>query len=324
MTLPRVSILIPAYNRADYLPAAIASAQQQTFPDTEIVVVDDGSTDNTGQLVRAMTDPRLKYIYQNNRGVSAALNTAWRAARGEFVAMLGSDDVFLPRQIETLLPHLERDAALGFVYARAQAMDAQGKPLPQVLGASPKFAERALASILYGDCVCGIACLIRRDILERAAGFDEALVANEDWDLWIRMAEISGFAFHDEILARYRMHPTSLTGARSEKYQRVVMERIRLIESYYARTAVPSEALSVKSLARRNVYMDAGIRLLAVGQPRTALPHFMRALRAHGNPFAAAARIVGVTLFDLYLSKTRWGVALVDKLVAQRRKAAAG
>ncbi len=323
MMLPRVSILIPAYNRANYLPETLASALAQTFTDFEIIVVDDGSTDNTAQVVRAIADPRVQYIYQANRGVSAALNTAWRAARGEFIAMLGSDDVFLPHQVATLLPDLERDPARGFTYARAQGMDAQGKPLPQILGASPKFAGRPLVSLLYGDCVCSVACLMRRSALARVGGFDETLVANEDWDLWIRLAEQFDFTFRDEILARYRMHPTSLTGGRSQRYRRVILDRVRLIENYYARPSVPPDALAIKSLALRNVYMDVGIRFLAIGARREAMPYLWRAIRAHGNPLAATFRVTGVALFDLYLSKTRWGVALVEKLVAHQRRSAA-
>jgi glycosyltransferase involved in cell wall biosynthesis len=321
MSSPCVSILIPTFNRANYLPETIASALQQTNRDIQVIVVDDGSTDNTAQVVQAIADARVRYIRQNHRGVSAALNTAWRAAQSEYVAMLGSDDVFLPTQIETLLRIIERDASLGFVYARAQAMDPVGKSLPQILGSAPKFPGHALASLLYGDCVCGIACLIRRDTLARVGGFDESLIANEDWDLWIRMAELAEFAFHDEILARYRMHPASLTGARSAQYRRVVLDRVRLIENYYARANVPADALAVKSLAFRNVYMDVGIRFLAIGQARAAMPYLARATRAHGNPLAAAARVASVTLFDLYLSKTRWGVALVEKFVAHRRRA---
>jgi len=316
MGAPRVSILVPAYNRANYLPETLASALAQTFADIEIIVVDDGSTDATAQVARAIADPRIRYIYQNNRGVSAALNTAWRAARGEYLAMLGSDDVFLPTQIETLLRLLENDSTLGLAYARAQAMDAQGNPLPQILGVAPKFAGRELASLLYGDCVCSVACLMRRAVMAQVNGFDETLIANEDWDIWIRMAETTHFAFCDEILARYRMHPTSLTGARSTHYQRVILDRVRLIENYYARPHVPPDALTVKTLALRNVYMDVGIRFLAIGQTRQAMPYLWRAVRAHGNPFQAALRVGGVAL----LSKTRWGVALVDQLVARRRR----
>lgn len=319
MSTPCVSVLIPAYNRADYLLEAVDSALNQTFRDLEVVIVDDGSTDNTGQIAQGIQDPRVRYIRQENRGVSAALNTAWRAAKGKFLAMLGSDDVWLPNQLEQLVPVLEADANLGLVYARAQGMDAKGKPLPQILGAPEKFPGRPLESILYGDFVCGIAAVFRRDSLERLGGFNETMTGNEDWDLWIRLAEVSRFAYVNSILARYRMHPQSLTGGRSLAYTRIINDRIRLIESYYSRAVIPDQALAVKSLARRNVYMDASIRFLSVGQRRLALNFFLQTIRVAPNPITALFRVVSVTIFDLYLSKTSWGVRLAEALVARRR-----
>lgn len=320
MTSPRVSALVPAYNRAKYIREAIESALAQTFDDLEVVVVDDGSTDNTAEVVRGIDDPRVRYLHQPNGGVSAALNTACRAAHGEFVAMLGSDDAWLAHQVETLLDVITQQPDASLAYGRAQAMDAAGRPLPQMLGVSLKYPGRELASLLYGDCVCGLACLIRKDALERAGGFDERLIANEDWDLWIRMAEFSHFAFRDEILARYRMHPQSLTGAGSAQYRRVVLGRVKLIEDYYGRADVPAEAKAVKALALRNVYMEVGVRFIAVGRWQEGLPYLAKAVKVSGNPVAATARVTGVSVFDLYLSKTKWGVQLVDALVEWRRK----
>jgi glycosyltransferase involved in cell wall biosynthesis len=320
MTAPRVSILLPTYNRANYLVETISSVFTQAVDDFELIVVDDGSTDETRELVGSISDPRVRYLYQQNHGVSAALNTAWRAAQGEYVAMIGSDDVWSPNQLETLLPLIESSPSLGLVYARAQAMSINGHPQPQILGSDMKFPNDPLASLLYGDCICGLACLIRRRCVEQVGGFDESLVANEDWDMWIRMAEITQFAFHNEILARYRMHPTSLTGKRSRHYRRVILDRVRLIQDYYARPNLAPSARAVQSLALRNVYMNVGIRFLAVGAVREAVPYLWRAVRAHGNPIHATARVTGVTLFDLYLSKTRWGVRLVDRLVERRQR----
>jgi len=321
MALPRVSILIPTYNRADYLLAALDSALHQTFSELEIIVVDDGSMDDTAEVIRKYTDPRLQFIQQKNCGVSAALNTAWRAARSEFIAMLGSDDEMLPAQIETLLNYIEREPTLGMVYGRAQAMDAQGNSLPQIYGSPPKFPNDSLQSILYANCVCSIAALIRRALVEQVGGFDENLVANEDWDLWIRLAKHCQFGFCDEILARYRLHPQSLTGSRSAQYQNVLAGRIRLIERYFESPQVPPNALAIKRLALRNVYMDATIRYLTIGNRRAAFSTFLRALGSGSNPFSTALRVAGVALFDLYLSKTTWGVRFADTLVKQRRAA---
>ncbi len=316
---PRVSVLIPTYNRAQYIAGAIRSVLSQTFSDLEVIVVDDGSTDATADIVRGIADPRVRYLYQPHRGVSAALNTAWRAARAPYLAEVGSDDVMLPDQLQVLAPLLDGDPAAALAYARAQAMDVNGNPLPQILGAPEKFPGESLKSILYGDCICGIACVYRRACIERAGGFDETMIGNEDWDLWIRMAALGRFIYRDQILARYRIHANSLTGSRSDTYVRIVLDRARLIENYYAQPDVPPAARQVEALARRNVYMDVMIRLLAIGRRRAALPYFWRAVRSTSNPFAATARVIAVALFDLYLSKTRWGVRLVDAVVTRRR-----
>ncbi len=320
MSEPRVSVLVTTFNRAAYLLEAVNSALNQTFRELEVIIVDDGSTDNSADLVRGLRDSRVRYLYQTHRGVSAALNTAWRVARGEFIGRLDSDDAWLPNLLEELVPALEAEPTLGLIYARAQGMDEQGRPLSQILGAPEKFPNQWLKSLLYGDCVCGVACVFRRTCIEQVGGFDESLIGNEDWDLWIRMAPVCRFAFCDEILARYRLHPFSLTGGRAATYRRVVLGRVELIEKYYARADVPPEALEVKSLARRNVYMDVTIRFLAVGQVRAACNYFMHTLRAAPNLFSTALRVLAVALFDLYLSKTKWGVSLTNALVARQRQ----
>ncbi len=317
--LPHVSILIPTFNRAAYLSETLASALGQTLRAIEVVVVDDGSTDGTGELVRAIQDERLRYLYQQNRGISAALNTAWRAARGEYVAMLGSDDVMLPHQIETLYGIAARDPGLGVVYARGQGMDERGNPLPTLFG-GPMHFDDALSSLLYANCICVQAALARRDLVAQVGGFNEQLVANEDWDLWIRLAEIARFYFHDEILARYRLHGASMTGGASAHYDRVIQGRVHLIESYLARGDVPLRALTVRALALRNVYMDATIRYLSSGRRRAALPYFGKALGTETNPLATALRVTGVALFDMYLSKTRWGVRAMEALTRWRHR----
>lgn len=320
MTRSLVSVLLPTYNRAQYLAQAVASALIQSYQDLEVIIVDDGSEDDTANVVGTFSDARVRYIYQTNQGVSAALNTAWHAARGDYCAMLGSDDVWLPELLQELVPVLEADPSLAFVYARARGMDARGNPLSQILGVSPKFPDHGLKSLLYGDTVCGLACVFRRACVERVGGFNESLVANEDWDLWIRIAEYYPFAFRDKILANYRIHPNSLTGGKSAYFGRLVHDRVALIEDYYARPNLPADALQVKSLALRNVYLDAGVRYLAVGKPRTAVSYFSRAIRAHGDPLSSAVRVTGVAIFYLFLAKTNWGVHLVDNLVARRRK----
>src|SRR5581483_5499342 len=162
----KVSVVIQTYNRADYLLIAITSVLSQTTCDVEVIVIDDGSTDATQDVVRAIQDPRVHYIRKEHAGTSAALNFGWRVAQGEFIGIVGSDDAWLPNLLEELLPRLESAPNVAVAYARAQWMDASGNLLPQMLGAPEKFPGQTLKSLLYGDFVNPIAVVIRRACLE--------------------------------------------------------------------------------------------------------------------------------------------------------------
>src|SRR5882724_2062331 len=123
MKQPKVSVIIPTYNRAHYLGTAVNSVLSQTFSDFELIVVDDGSTDDTMRLVERFHDSRLRYIYQQHRGISAAMNAGIRAARGGYIARLDSDDIWLPDMLEVEVGVLDARPEIGLVYAKAQGMD---------------------------------------------------------------------------------------------------------------------------------------------------------------------------------------------------------
>src|SRR5918996_212462 len=114
----KVSVVIPTYNYGRYLPEAVESVLHQTFPDLEVIVVDDGSTDDTRELIGRFGD-KVCYIYQRNQGLPAARNTGIRAARGEYVGFLDSDDLWLPGKLALQVPRLDSRQAVGLVYADA-------------------------------------------------------------------------------------------------------------------------------------------------------------------------------------------------------------
>src|SRR5262249_10455091 len=203
---PAVTVIVPTRNRARYLGEAVGSVLAQTLVDLGLVVVDDGSTDSTRDLVGAIGDPRLRYLYQPPSGIGAALNRGLRSARGRYVARLDSDDVWRPDMLETLVPILESRADVGVAYARGQAMDGDGHRLPNVQGIPERFPGDSLRSLLYDDGTCNVALLARRECFERAGFYDEDLVASEDWDMWLRVARHYRFAFVDKVVTDIRWH----------------------------------------------------------------------------------------------------------------------
>jgi len=128
----KVSVIIPAYNQGLYLKEAIQSVLDQTYPNFDLVIVDDGSTDDTAEVVHRFRDQRIRYIYQENRGLSAARNTGIQHSDGELLTFLDSDDLFFPDKLEVLVAELEQHPEVGFVAGQAVLIDEYGNPLGEV------------------------------------------------------------------------------------------------------------------------------------------------------------------------------------------------
>jgi glycosyltransferase involved in cell wall biosynthesis len=180
-----ISVVIPTYNRAASLQEAIRSVLAQTCPVNEIIVVDDGSTDNTGELVRSMNGI-VRYAYQENQGPSAARNRGIREAQGDWVAFLDSDDLWLPAKIERQVEEVRRNPDAALVYTSVYWRNPDGTDRLEV--ARPPSALWPM--IRYRNPVCGScsAVLARRDVLIEENGFNQSLHIGEDWDLWVRIA----------------------------------------------------------------------------------------------------------------------------------------
>lgn len=189
---PRVSVVIPTYNRADLLPRAMRSVLGQTFADIELIVVDDASQDGSADVAEREIDPRVRVVrLARNGGVSRALNEGIAVARGEVVGFLGDDDEWLPELLERLLARLDDDGdVFSLVYSnvrREPPLDAdatrRAPPLPEGV---------LLDNLLFGNIkLAHSACLVRRKVLLEFGGFDETIRQGVDSDLWLRMASAS-------------------------------------------------------------------------------------------------------------------------------------
>jgi glycosyltransferase involved in cell wall biosynthesis len=249
-----VSVIIPAYNQGHYLGEAIQSVIDQTYPDFELVVVDDGSTDKTAQVACSFSDPRVHYIHQENRGLSAARNTGILRSSGEYLTFLDSDDMFVADKLETLVNALERDRGLGFVAGQAVLIDENGLPLGKVF--DTPLPENPVHLLLWNPLhVCSV--MLRREWQQKVGLFDESLRAYEDWDMWLRLARVGcrmGWVPHP--VSFYRFHTRQMTRDK----ERMTTATFAVLKKIYSDPDLPEEWLALKDKAYSSAYLRAAIQ----------------------------------------------------------------
>ena len=219
---PRVSVLMPAYDRERYIGDAIASVLAQTFEDFELLVVDDGSTDRTAEIAAGTGDPRVRLLQnETNLGIPATRNRGIEAARGEFVAMLDSDDRAEPTRLAKQVRFLDRHPSHALVGTWFRYMDSEGKP--GRMGKRPVHAKALRARLLFIGCYRNTTVMARRAVLEGYSFRDEFQVA-EDLDLWTRISLDHDGANLPEVLVHYRRHEGGISRERKELGRRMKMK----------------------------------------------------------------------------------------------------
>jgi glycosyltransferase involved in cell wall biosynthesis len=201
-----ISVIIPTYNYGRFLRDAIDSALAQTYPALEVLVVDDGSTDDTPRILAGYGD-RIRVIRQQNLGVSAARNTGITAAHGEYLAFLDSDDLWKPRKLECDVARFASDPTLGMVHSGAETFDHAGRTISVSLsGAEGWIAPDLLRLDREVIAAPGSNTTVRKKVAEEAGGYDPDLHQAEDWDFCYRVACRHRAGFVPEALVRYRQH----------------------------------------------------------------------------------------------------------------------
>ena len=211
--MPTVSVIMPAYNVAPYIGDAARSVLQQTYDDLELVVADDGSTDETLEVVERLRarDPRIRTVSIPNSGPSAARNAAMRLARGEFFALLDSDDIWEKEFLARQMAIFDANPRVDLVSGNSRYLGSQwhGRSVGPWPDPRPPIT---LETIISDERAVFIMTVFRRRVLEAVGGFNESLKGNEDFDFWLRAA-LAGFVFarNDEPLAWYRRRDDSLS-----------------------------------------------------------------------------------------------------------------
>ncbi len=207
-----VSVVMGVYDAAPFVGEAVASVLAQTYSAFELIVVDDGSRDDTVRVVERIQDRRVRLIRGAHRGPAQARNAGLEAARGTFIAFLDGDDVWHPAQLQSHVDVLLANPAVDLAFSRSRYIDARGNPLALPVRRTEGFVsfEALLEDNVIGN---GSSVVVRRSALDRLGGFDESLSACIDYDLWLRVAAAGDrkVICIPEVLTSYRRHPTQIT-----------------------------------------------------------------------------------------------------------------
>jgi len=230
--MPKVSVIIPTYNLAKYICESVDSVLAQTYKDFELIIIDDGSKDNTKQVLGNYGD-RIRYIYQPNKGVASARNRGICEARGEYIALLDADDLWLPDKLMKQVTVAQQNPSIDFIFCDAEVFNdgvtLKNSNMPprdkayeagsfrhQLAGTSINDGSilkgNFYVDLIKGNFITSSTVLIRKACLERAGYFDESLAVIEDYDMWVRIGRECLIIYINSVMARYRLRDNSVSG----------------------------------------------------------------------------------------------------------------
>lgn len=251
--MPKVSVIIPAYNAERYICEAIESVFAQTYQDLEIIIVDDGSKDDIKQILSQYGN-KIRYIYQNNSGVSAARNRGIREARGEYIAFLDADDIWLSNKLMWQVSIAEENPEIALISTDAEFFNENGLLSPsQKPSDSTQFENGSLrynaamanindGTILKGDFykdlllgnLIGLSTvLVRKECLSNVGFFNEALSICEDYELWIRIAREHSLLYLNRVTLRYRIRDDSASGELNLRYLLYQSLEVKILQNEF-------------------------------------------------------------------------------------------
>lgn len=309
-----VSVIIPAYNRADIVGETIESVLAQTYPKFEVIIIDDGSTDNTREVVRRYSDPRIRYFYKANSGLSAARNSGLDSARGEFIAFLDSDDIWHPWKLAAQLEIFSRYPDVGLVWSDMSTFRTSGKVLserhlreyysaygvvnidttqtragtlsqlvsdaPDQWACCPFYVCDVFHEMFSGNLVHPSTAIVRRTRLQKSGPFEPEITGHgaEDYHFYFRICSHGPVAFLDAPTTLYRVHPSQLS-TRNRLHE--ARGNLKVVQHWLERRppTLP-EPVVRRGLASSHAWL--GAEELSAGDTRAAARHLWLSLR-HDN-----------------------------------------
>jgi glycosyltransferase involved in cell wall biosynthesis len=263
MRLPLVSIITPSYNQAEYLEATIQSVLAQEYANLEYIIVDGGSTDGSLEIIQKYADQLAWWISEPDRGQADGINKGLRRARGEVVAWLNSDDLYLPGAIQTAVAALQADPDLGMVFGDALTIDHSGRPLNHL-----SFGDWGRPELMRFRIICQPAAFISRAALEEAGYLDENFHYMLDHHLWLRIASKNLVGYIPGLWAAARHHPAAKNVSLAPKFSLEIYRVLAWLKAHPDfQSSYQADQRRITGGAHRlaaRYYLDGGQRLKAL------------------------------------------------------------
>ena len=270
-THPLVSLITPTFNQSEYLAETIESVLGQDYPNIEYIVIDDGSTDDTVDLMQRYST-RLKFQSHKNMGQAATLNKGWNQSNGIYIGYLSSDDILYPGAISELVAKLSSNADIVVAYPNCDLINPKSEIVKR--NVSRPFDYENL--VVHQECYIGPGALFKRSVYERAGGWKTDLRLAPDREFWMRVGKYGRFEMLMGSLAGYRMHPKSISYF--EKRPEIALEYIRVLDDFYLDGDLSSRLIAKKNLAYSNAWLVVTRFHLRSGSFRGALASYRKAI----------------------------------------------
>lgn len=289
--MPKVSVNIPCFNGERYIRQAIESVLNQMFEDFELIVIDDGSTDSSARIINSFSDSRVRYFYKGNEGLASTRNFALKESRGEFIALLDQDDIWLKDKLQKQLELFEKESETGIVFSDSYILDNEKRRAKTYFECCRPNRGMVFEELLlgYSNFIPLPTAILRRQVFEKVGLFNTGYRLAEEWELFLRAAREFAFDYVDEPLACYRIHD----GNFSRNKDIYVKETLEILNSWKVVCGDLFDKNSDKYYLRQSgIYLEAADFYALNGKKVQALTNINLALKNCRQPKTLLKKIV--------------------------------
>ena len=295
----KASVILPCYNGARWIGRAVESILAQTYKHFELVIIDDGSTDDSKEIIAPyFCDERVRYIYQTNRGFSAALNRGIKESSGCLIGFIGQDDLWMPKKLELQVKYFGKNENVALVHSNYYSIDSEERIIrlvkTKVRGFSSK--QEVVKWLFLTTNIAFETVLVKRKCFDEVGLFDERMVGYSDHDMWLRVAGSFNIGYLDLPLVKKRQHELQLSKVRRES---VLKDEFLLTKKAIGRYPFLKKFELTKSAP---LYYEWGIALLQKGNTKGAKQKLLKAIRCQPWKLKATAAYIVPTLYALVLN----------------------